>query len=510
MADRREPDTVSDPSSDALGVGHRLRSDPSELLARTAFAHELQAAPALWHGMAMADLAHALALEDAGLLPGEAIAPLFSALLASIDGSDIPLDPGVGDIYNNRDRWLRSAAGSAAGYLHTGRARREASTIGWQLACRERLLTMGLATAELVETLSRVALGHVDSLMPDLTYLHRAQPTTLGHYLLGHVAPFARHLQRIDTALRSVDASPAGSGSTNGSSLPIDRQLLAELLGFSTMIRHTRDAMWAPDIVLDVNDAAFQVMLSIDRLAEELQLFTTEGFGFAELDDAQSRTSVVMPHKKNPYSLTWLRGASRRSLGTITGVAATMLTSSGQPDSRTFAYLDVPLLLDETTAAVQLLDHVVAGTTFDLDHLREAASTGFTTSTEICDHLSRTTEIDNRTSHQIVGAAVRHALDAGRDELEYADLLAAAEDAGIRLGVDEETFAELVTPWNAITSRRTPGGAAPDEVTQMVAEMLDTAATWAERFRTHPSHGYDVRLVQRAEPLSRTRGVPTP
>lgn len=501
---------MSDRASDALGVGHRLTSDPSELLARTAFAHELEAAPALWHGMAMADLAHAVALEDAGLLPSEAVAPLVAALLESVDGSDITLDPRVGDIYNNRDRWLRNAAGTAAGYLHTGRARREASTIGWQLACRERLLALGFATAGFVGTLSRVADGHVDTVMPDLTYLHRAQPTTLGHYLLGHAAPFGRHLQRIDNAIRSVDASPAGSGSTNGSRLPIDRQLLAELLGFSTMVRHTRDAMWAPDIVLDVNDAAFQVMLSIDRLAEELQLFTTEGFGFAELDDAQSRTSVVMPHKKNPYALTWLRGASRRALGTITGVAATMLTPSGQPDSRTFAYLDVPVLLDEATSAMQLLDSVVAGTTFDVDRLRQAASTGFTTSTEICDHLSLTTQIDNRTSHQIVGAAVRRAVDAGRDELEHQDLLTAADDAGIEIGLDEQGFTDLVMPENAIASRVTTGGAAPSEVGRMVDELVATGETWAERFRTHPSHGYDIRLIQRAEPLSRTTGAATP
>jgi argininosuccinate lyase len=498
---------VSNPSSEALGVGHRLTSGTSELLARTAFAHELQAAPALWHGMAMADLAHALALEDAGLLPDRAVGPLFTALLESVDGSGIVLDPQVGDIYNNRDRWLRSAAGEAAGYLHTGRARREASTIGWQLACRERLLALGLATSAFVDTLSRVALDHVETLMPDLTYLHRAQPTTLGHYLLGHAAPFGRHLQRLDDAIRSVDASPAGSGSTNGSRLPIDRQLLADLLGFSTLVRHTRDAMWAPDMVLDVNDVAFQIMLSVDRLAEELQLFTTEGFGFAELDDAESRTSVVMPHKKNPYSLTWLRGASRRALGTVTGVAATMLTSSGQPDSRTFAYLDVPVLLDETTSAVQLLERVVAGTTFDLDRLREAASTGFTTSTEICDHLSSTTDIDNRTSHQIVGAAVRRAVDAGRDELDYADLLAAASGAGVEIGLDESDFTDLVSPANAIASRVTPGGAAPDEVHRMVDEMVDAAEVWAERFRNHPSHGYDVRLIRRAEPFARTTGA---
>jgi argininosuccinate lyase len=494
--------------SDALGVGHRLTADPSELLARTAFAHELDAAPALWHGMAMADLAHALALDDAGLIPADRVAPLLEALVRSVDSATVELDPEVGDIYNNRDRWLRGEAGSAAGFLHTGRARREASTIGWQLACRARLIELGSATATLLATLATVAERHRATLMPDLTYLHRAQPTTLAHYLLGHAEPFARHLVRLDLAVRSVDASPAGSGSTNGSRLPIDRELLADLLGFGSVIRHTRDAMWAPDIVLDVTDATFQVMLSIDRLAEELQLFTTEAFDFVELDDAHSRTSVVMPHKKNPYALTWLRGTARRALGTTTGVAASMLAPSGQPDSRTVAYLDVPMLLDDATGATRLLGTAIDGATFHVGRLRAAAAEGFTTSTEICDHLSSTGRLDNRTSHQIVGAAVRRALDDGRHDLRHDDLVAAADAAGVHVDLDEAEFASLLDPAGAIAARVTPGGAGADQVDRMIASELDTAAGWSDHFRTHPSHGYDDRLVATAMNRIRQGGPP--
>ena len=299
-------------SDEALGSGHRLRSGPSELLARTAFAHELEAAPYLWPGMAMADLAHVLTLDAAGLLPEEHRGPLLDGLLALVDVDGLVLDPSVGDIYNNRDRMLRDRVGRSAGYVHAGRARREASTIAWQVACRERLLHLGTAVADLVSVGPRVAEAHSATLMPDLTYLHRAQPTTLGHYLLGHLAPFARHLDRIERALTLVDSSPAGSGSTNGSRLPIDREMLADLLGFGTVLRHTRDAMWAPDMAIDIAHVCMQVMTSVDRFAEELQLWTTEGFAFADLADDQSRTSVVMPHKKNPYSLTYLRGAARR------------------------------------------------------------------------------------------------------------------------------------------------------------------------------------------------------
>lgn len=487
-------------SNEALGVGHRLSTGPSDMTARTAFAHELLAAPHLWTGLAMADLAHALALDQAGLLPDGARRELLTALVdsATIPLEDVALDPAVGDVYNNRDLLLRSLAGPAAGHIHTGRARREASTIAWQLACRSRLLDLGVATATLLDQLASTSAAHVTAIMPDFTYLHRAHPTTLAHYLLGHAAPIARHLDRVEAALRLVDSSPAGSGSTNGSRLPIDRTLLAELLGFESIIRHTRDAMWAPDMVIDLVNVCVQIMTSADRLAEELQLFTTEAFDFVEIGDDQSRTSVVMPHKKNPYALTYIRGSARNALGTATGVTATLLTPSGQPDNRTFAYLHVPTLLDDTTGVVELLSEVLRGATFNTVNMRSAASSGFTTSTEICDHLSVSAGLDNRSSHSMVGAAVRRAIAHGRTALEYDDLTEAAAAEGLDLALSPVEFDRLVDPDETIAERVTPGGAGTNEVLAMIETQQDRSTRYRDRFLNHPSVGYDTRLVERA------------
>ncbi len=495
-------------SSEALGSGHRLGSGPSDLLARTAFAHELEAAPYLWTGMAMADLAHVLALDAAGLLPEADRRALLDGVLTLVDFDGLVLDPSVGDIYNNRDRMLRDRIGRAAGHVHAGRARREASTIAWQIACRERLLRLGIAVTELVSVGARVAEAHVATLMPDLTYLHRAHPTTLAHYLLGHLAPCARHLDRIDRALTLVDSSPAGSGSTNGSRLPIDRDLLADLLGFGTVMRHTRDAMWAPDMAIDIAHVCVQVMTSIDRLAEELQLWTTEGFAFAELADDQSRTSVVMPHKKNPYSLTFLRGAARHALGTVTGVTATQLTSSGQPDSRTFAYLDAPRLLDDTADCAQLMAAVLDSTTFDPEAMSSAASEGFTTSTELCDHLTLTAGVDNRTAHNAVGRAVRHALEHGRNRLEASDLRRAAEEVGLALDLDDDTIVRVLDPREAVAGRVTFGGAGATEVEAMITSLRAEAERARRTFDEHDSHDYEARLVQRARAAAPRKDAP--
>jgi argininosuccinate lyase len=256
--------------------------------------------------------------------------------------------------------------------------------------------------------------------------------------------------------------------------------------------------MWAPDMALDLVHVCVQVMTSLDRLAEELQLWTTEAFGFAEIGDDQSRASVVMPHKKNPNALTYVRGAARQALGRATGVVASQLTASGQPDNRTLAYLDVPVLLADTVGAVTLMTAVLDGTRFDVGAMRAAAAAGFSTSTEICDHLALVGGLDNRTAHSLVGRAVRAAVDAGRDRLTFDDLSGAAADVGVTLAIDADGLERLLDPAETIASRVTPGGAGADQVAAMIAELEAAASAWHRHFSGHPSHGYRERLVARA------------
>jgi len=135
--------------TDYLGAGSRLQGAPAVTLAASAFAHELRAAPYLWPGLGHADMAHLAMLVDAGIVTRADGAVLLDAVedLQGRDPNALPFDPSVGDVYNNRDRMLAELAGDRAGMIHTGRARREATTIAWQLACRERVLHLGAGTA---------------------------------------------------------------------------------------------------------------------------------------------------------------------------------------------------------------------------------------------------------------------------------------------------------------------------------------------------------------------------
>lgn len=489
--------------SDYLGLGDRLSAAPSGEMASAAFGDELRAAPYLWSGMSHADIAHAIALRVCGVLDAPTSRALLDSLIEidRIDLDDVELDPFVGDVYNNRDRLLKRLAPDVAGHLHAGRARREASTIGWLLCCRSAVLNLGDDLADLAEQLARTAAEHAATVMPDFTYLHRAHPTSLGHYLLSHAWPIARHLDRVSSTIDTINrSSPAGSGSVNGTKIPLDRDLLANLLGFDGVMWHTRDSMWAPDLVLEVSGLALQVMTSIDRLAEELQLWTTEAFGFVALADEHCRTSVIMPHKKNPYALTHLRGAARRLSGVAVGVTASMNTASGQPDNRTIAYHDVPSMLRTAAESVRLMRSIVAMAEFDETALADAASDPFMASTEVCDMLTLDHRLDNRSAHRIVGRAIRAALDAGRATITASEINAVAAELEIELepAVDDQELADTMRATSIVASRRTFGGAGLDSVQKMCASILAQSESSRSTLADHPGRTYAADLLAAA------------
>jgi argininosuccinate lyase len=482
-----------------LGVGARLGRGPSATLAAGAFSRELEAAPYLLTGLSLADMAHVAMLGDGGVIEPDTLAVLLSGLLELHPGAaDIPLDPAVGDLYNNRDAYLRAKLGDLAGVIHTGRARREATTLAWQIAVRQRLLDLGLALAGFGGALAGSARGHRSTLMPDFTYLQHAQATTLGHYLLGFAYPVVRDLDRARRALSLVDRSPAGSGSVNGSQIPMDRDWVADLLEFEGVVEHTRDAMWGPDLAVEPMSVAVTVMTTIDRLAEDLQVFATDEFGFVELDDAHSRTSVIMPQKKNPYALAALRGEARRTLGTWTEVAASGLTPSGQPDNRIAAYSVVPLTLERTRAATDLAADVVRLASWDTARMEEAAAAGYTAATDICDHLVLTTGIDNRTAHRVVGKAVRFALDDGGAPLDATRIRSAAEALGVPLGgLDDAALERNLSPSHTVAARLGRGAAGPEPMATMLGDLDGRLSEARSFWEGHRLRGFHDRFLAR-------------
>jgi argininosuccinate lyase len=217
-----------------LGAEARIRSGPAPELVEAGYALETADAPLLHHGFGLADLAHVLELHEAGVIPTADARVLLAALLDLLDmpPEAFPYDPLYGDAYNSRERELERRLGSVAGWLHTGRTRREAGRIAFRLALRDRLLDLHEAVARFLDAVATQAMAQAASVWADTTYLQPAQPSTFGHYLGGFGEEAARHLDRLEQAYRWADRSPAGVGGVGGSRVPMNRGRLAEVLGF--------------------------------------------------------------------------------------------------------------------------------------------------------------------------------------------------------------------------------------------------------------------------------------
>lgn len=483
--------------SRALGADSRLTRGPAATLAASAFVDELRAAPYLVPWLGVADMAHVAMLTRGEVIDRQPAARLLRGLLA-IDEEhiEVPLDPEVGDVYNNRDALLRDRLGTDAGIVHTGRPRREATTLAWQLASRERIVTLGSALAGTLEALVAAAVEHRATLMPDYTYLQAAQPTTLGHYLLGFVYSLLRDHDRFVSAFGLVNRSPAGSGSVNGSRFAFDREWVARLLGFDSVIVHTRDAMWAPDMATEQLSALVTTLTNLDRLVEDTQIWSTAEFGYVDLDDGHTRTSVIMPHKKNPYSLAWIRGRARFLVGRWVGVVSTFLTPSGQPDNRITAYVEVPAAIDEAALCLDLLADVFRCARFDVARMAAAAHEGYLYTSDLCDLFVERTGIDNRSAHRTVGYAVRERIAAGGGPLELADVTRAAAALDIDLPpVDEADFDRALQPELLIGLRRSIGGAAPEPMQLMLDEVTTRTAQVRAHWDGHPILGFRDRFL---------------
>ena len=233
---------------------------------------------------------------------------------------------------------------------------------------------------------------HRGLLMPDYTYLQAGQPTTFGHFLLGFGCALIRDLDRARALFTRINLSPGGCGSSNGSILPQNRERLAALLGFDGLVRHARDAMWEADLPIEALAVAAAALVNLDRLAEDLMIFSTAEFGFVELADADARTSKVMPQKKNPFALGYIRAVANQLIGMQTAMAVCGRTPSGQMDNR-MQPNHVPGALTAAAGAATLMSGLLKDLTFHHARARHALNSSFAFATDLAELIMTTAEL---------------------------------------------------------------------------------------------------------------------
>jgi argininosuccinate lyase len=454
---------------------------PAPELVRAGFSYESQSAATLHDGLNLADLAHVLDLLDRGIIPrGAAVALLRVLLDASID--DIGYDPGDGEPYNSRERAFAAQLGSAAGWLHAGRPRREATRLAFRLDLRRRTAHVVLAAAGLATALAARAGGYRDTLFPDQTYLQHAQPSTVGHYLLSFAYPVIRDGRRLLDVFDWLNGSPAGAGCVNGTRLQRDRAGIATRLGFGSVIVNTRDAMWQVDGLIQLASTLASLALTQTSLAEDLEIWASSEFDYVELAEEYTRASVLMPQKRNPYALAMIRGTTGLLIGHVAGMLAVQKSPSARSDNLIFAYGEIPVALDHARRMTELTAGVVATLTVNEGRLRDALASGFSQSTDVAEMLMSSCGVDYRTAYQIVGTAVRRLAAEGGSASDLTPGMLdqiAVEQLGRHLVIDASTLAEALDPSAIVATRVATGGAAPEPMRAMLAEVAADAAELA-------------------------------
>lgn len=476
------------PPEGYLGAEGPLGSGPSPELIEAGYRLEMADAAILHEGLCLADLSHVLELVAAGVAPRAAAAALCRELLDFLDTdpASFPYDPVYGDAYNSRERELERRLGSGAGWLPTGRTRREAGRIAIRMALRDRLLALHEAVAACTEVLVGRSEELADALWNDTTYLQPAQPSSFGHYLAGFAEQGIRNLERLRHCYRLINQSPAGSGGVGGTPIPVDRSRMADRLGFDRPTAHIRDGMWSGDPMIDCGVAAMQAALAVDRLAEDLEIFTSPQFGYVTLGGSSSRASVLLPQKRNPYALAVIRGGCGTLIGRATGLMVTQRTPSARTDNWLHLYGEVVGATELATRLVRLATEVVASLEVNVASLAAEAGTNFTTATDLADHLVLDAGLDYRSAYRVVAKAVAEASRAEEDHVSSGHLAEAARAAGMeRTGSDPAASRrDMYDVAAMVASRDAIGGSAPRRVLEhcasvslRVRDSLEWAAT---------------------------------
>lgn len=495
------------PPEGYLGSAGRITSGPAPELVAAGYERELADNDLLSEGMGLADLAHVLGLGEHGVIAPEQERSLLAALLElqELDPATLA-DARYGDLYNLRERWLEQRIGGAGGWLAAGRPRREAGRVAFRIGLRALVLDLEQAVARFAAALVAQAERHRATLMPDFTYLQVAQPTTAGHWLLSFAAPALRDGERLRRDYAWVNASPAGAGGVNGSRIPADRERLAAALGFDTVVAHTRDAMWQTDGLVELVAHAALAATNASRLAEDLEIYASEPFGFVTLAAEHCRASALMPQKRNPYALPVIRGAAGTLVGRVASLAATQRTPSGRTDNLLYAYGDTAGAVRLASGAVALAAAVVDGLEVDAEALAAPLRDGFAMAADLADALVLETGLDHRACHRVVGRAVATALErgAGPEALDPAALDAAAREVLDRpLTVSAELVAGALDARAAIAARTVAGGAAPQPMAAMLADGRTQAAQLAAGVATRRAAAHDAQRALRERARAR-------
>ncbi len=458
--------------------GGRFRGGPAEALARLSVSVQFD-----WR-LAPYDLAasraHARVLARAGLLTTDELGRMLAALddleAACASGEFRPTVDDE-DVHTALERGLLERLGALGGKLRAGRSRNDQVATDLRLYLRDRARGVAARLVELADALVEQAARHVETPAPGLTHVQHAQPVSFGHWLLAHVQPLLRDLDRLRDWDARAAVSPLGAGALAGSSLPLDPVQVAKELGFDSAAPNSMDAVGDRDFAAEFLFVAALAGIHLSRLGEEVVLWTSQEFGWVDLDDAFATGSSIMPQKKNADVAELARGKAGRLVGGLVTVL-TMLKGLPLTYDRDMQEDKEPVFdaVDTLELVLPALAGMISTMTVRVDRLAAAAPLGYTLATEVADWLVRR-GVPFRDAHEITGrlVALCAARECALDEVSDSDL------ASVSPALAPEVR-EVLSVRGALAARTTPGSTGPGPVSDQLAiagDRLDAWRDWA-------------------------------
>ena len=419
-------------------------------------------------------IAHATMLGKQGIIEqaeADKIISGLKAILADIEAGEVEFTMDNEDIHMNIEAILTQRIGDTGKRLHTSRSRNDQVAVDFRLYVKEEIPTIINQVLDLEQVLIQKAEENLSTVMPGYTHLQRAQPTTFAHYMMAYANMFRRDVTRLEDCLERLDECPLGAGALATSTYPVDRQMTAKLLGFAKPTENSMDSVSDRDYAIEFLSACSILMMHLSRFAEEIILWCSWEFKYADLDDAYSTGSSIMPQKKNPDVAELVRGKTGRVYGDLMTLLTVMkalplaYNKDMQEDKEpVFDAIDtVEMCLPVFGAMLQTL-------TIRPKNMAKAAAGGFINATDCAYYLVKK-GMPFREAYMIVGRLVNMCIRSG----ENLETLTLRDFRAISDLFDSDVY-EALELKHCVHERKVYGGPSKDDVTRQIQYIKDFVA----------------------------------
>ncbi len=403
-------------------------------------------------------MAHAEMLGKQGIIPkadADLIVKTLAEIKTDIDNNKVEFLIDAEDIHMNIETILISRIGDVGKRLHTGRSRNDQVALDIRMYLRDEIDELLTLLENLKTAILDLAENNLDTIMPGYTHLQKAQPITLAHHTMAYFEMLNRDCMRLLDCRKRLNILPLGSGALAGTTYPLDREFVAEKLGFDGVTQNSLDGVSDRDFVLEFAFDLSMIMTHLSRFSEEIILWSSHEFSFIELDDAYSTGSSIMPQKKNPDVAELVRGKSGRVYGSLMGLLTMMkglpLAYNKDMQEDKEQIFDA---IDTVKMCLPVFTKMLSTMRIKKDSMLNGAKGGFTNATDVADYLVKH-GLPFRDAHSVVGKMVAYCIEKNT----VIDALSMEEFKGFSELIEEDIYNEISLD-TCVNQRKLIGGPA--------------------------------------------------